>query len=330
MPTDTTSQYPNLVALQQLEPASIARRDTLGSSMDFTAVVPVVTGLVELFRQIPADLVRELPSEHQSRVVAQAEACWNIIQATLAFDPARSSNASGERQSLIAQVNGQYSEALSQLAPVLALSAARQRLLTDAEIKAQEILTAAMDASRDIQAVKEESERVIANVRDMAAKAGVSEQAPYFGQQAENNSSAAQNWLKVTYGTAIILIVFALLTWWLGYEYPPTTPYATVQTSVSKVLIFSTIAYMLFLSSRTFIAYRHNEVVNKHRQNALLTFNALADAASTEQTREVVLTHASQCIYAPQDSGFTKSSAPQSPSLIEIVPKVIGAEHVGG
>jgi len=319
-----------LRAIQEFEPATVARRDILGSSMDFTGEVPTVTGLVEVFRQIPADLLPELPSAQQTHVISQAEACWNILQSMLTFNPQKTSNASGDRQGLISQLNSQFGEALTQLAPVLAISAARQRSQTDSEIKARAILDTASQAARDIQAVKEESERVIANVRDMAAKAGVSEQAPYFGQQAQSNSASAKTWLKMTYGTAVILILFALLTWWLGYEYPPTTPYATVQTSVSKVLIFSTIAYLLFLSSRTFIAYRHNEVVNKHRQNALLTFTALADAASTEQTREVVLTHASQCIYAPQDSGFTKSNAPQSPSLIEIVPKGMGAEHVGG
>ncbi|MGN6154836.1 MAG: hypothetical protein ACTHN4_03775 [Sphingomicrobium sp.] len=297
--------------------------------MDFTSEVPTVAGIVEMFKQIPADLIPELPLAQQRQVHSQAQACWSILQSMMKFDPVQSSNASGDRQSLISQLDNQYGEALAQLSPVLALSAARQRSLTDTELRARQIIEDASDAAQEVQRVKEESERVITTVRDMAAKAGVSQQAPYFGEQAASHSAAAGKWLKTTYGTAAALVLYALLTWWLGAEHPPTTPYAAVQTTVSKVLIFSTIAYMLFFSSRTLMAHRHNEVVNKHRQNALLTFNALADAASSEQTREVVLTQASQCIYAPQDSGFTKAVA-QAPSLVEIVPKVMGAEHVGG
>lgn len=194
-----------LKAIQEFEPATVARRDILGSSMDFTGEVPTVTGLVEVFRQIPIDLLPELPSGQQTHVIAQAEACWNILQSMLTFNPQKTSNASGDRQALISQLNSQYGEALTQLAPVLAIFAARQRSQTDSEIKARAILETASQASREIQAVKEESERVIANVRDMAAKAGVAEQAPYFGQQAVSNSTAAKTWLKVTYGTIEIV-----------------------------------------------------------------------------------------------------------------------------
>src|SRR5438045_5114225 len=112
-----------------------------------------------------------------------------------------------------------------------------------------------------------------------------------------------------TYITAGVLVAFALATWVLGFWIAPTNNYQAVQFCVSKLLIFSTIAFILYLCARTLMAHRHNEVVNRHRQNALLTFNALADATSSPQTREVVLTHASACIYAPQESGFSKPSA---------------------
>jgi hypothetical protein len=58
----------------------------------------------------------------------------------------------------------------------------------------------------------------------------------------------------------------------------PTNMYETVQLGISKALIFAVISYMLFLCARNFIAHKHNAIVNKHRQVALQTYTALADA----------------------------------------------------
>jgi hypothetical protein len=174
-----------------------------------------------------------------------------------------------------------------------------------------------------------EAQRVLAEVRKTAAEAGVSQQARYFADQANVHSTAAKDWQKYTVGMAVLLAVFAALSVILGFTVlEPENAYQAVQLTIAKVLIFSTLAYLLFLSARTLLAHRHNEIVNKHRQNALLTFNALAEAASSEQTREVVLTHASACIFAPQESGFAKPGGGQTPqSLVEVLPRVMAAQQ---
>jgi len=203
------------------------------------------------------------------------------------------------------------------------------------EARASEILERANAAAAQIDALRgattDQAQRTLAEVRKVAAEAGVSQQATYFDAQANKHSEQADAWQTRTYWTAGVLAVFALAAGVIGYFVVPVNAYQAAQFAISKLLIFSTIAFMLYLSSRTLMAHRHNEVVNRHRQNALLTFNALADAATTEQTRDIVLTHASQCIFAPQESGFSKGAGPQSaPSMVEIVPKVMGAEHIGG
>jgi hypothetical protein len=74
--------------------------------------------------------------------------------------------------------------------------------------------------------------------------------------------------------------------------------------------------------------HRHNAVVNKHRQNALLTYRALVEAGSEGGTRDIVLTHAASCIFAPQDTGFTKSDSDggnATANFIDAVPKVVSS-----
>ncbi len=68
--------------------------------------------------------------------------------------------------------------------------------------------------------------------------------------------------------------------------------------------IFVVMAYMLLLFARNFLAHKHNAIVNKHRQNALLTFKALVDAAGGEERRDVILTYAAACIFSPTGNGI--------------------------
>ena len=322
----------SLEAIQNFDPAMIARTETLGSVFDFTPAMPAVGQVVDFFRLLPKQLVPSLPDAQRTQVQVQADAWWGTIQQMMQFDPNTNPNPAIERQTLIAQLKGQMSEALNQLGSSVAFVTAKQRSTSGVEAEARTLLEAARQNSEEIERLKketaEESQRILAGVRSIAAEAGVSQQAGYFGDQAAKHAAAAVDWQKNTYITAAVLVIFALITWFLGFWVVPTTAYQAIQFGLSKLLIFTTVAFILFLCSRTLMAHRHNEVVNRHRQNALLTFNALADAATTPETKDVVLTHASACIYAPQESGFSKpSGVGAAPSLIEVLPRIMGSQH---
>lgn len=322
---ESVKEVTSLQKVQTFDPASIARTSDLGNAFAFTPAVPAAIGIVQLFRQIPEELLAELPDQVHNVIGSHADNCWATIQIILRFDPNKSQNAAAERQGLIDQLKNQHHEAFVRLAPTMAYAANRERDVSATEAQAQALLASAQLTSAEIESLKQQSTNIIEDVRKLAAKAGVATQANYFDEQASAHATDAGEWQTRTYWFAGGLAAFALATWIIGFWVEPKTTYQAVQWGLSKLLIFSTIAFLLFLSSRTLLANRHNEVVNRHRHNALRTFNALADAATTEQTREVVLTHASACIYAPQESGFTKPAVGQSsPSLVEILPRVMG------
>lgn len=103
-----------------------------------------------------------------------------------------------------------------------------------------------------------------------------------------------------------------------------TDAYRTAQIAVSKVLIFGVIAYMLLLCARNFLSHKHNEVVNRHRQNALATFTALAEATSDAASSDIVLSHAAACIFSPQDSGYIKTDTVRGDSVpgLQLLPRI--------
>jgi hypothetical protein len=123
---------------------------------------------------------------------------------------------------------------------------------------------------------------------------------------------------------AVILGVYAVLTVGL-HKIPwikPDDLYSAVQLAISKVLIFAVLSYVLYLSTKNYLAQKHNAVINKHRQNALMTYEALVDAAKETSNREIILTHASACIFAPQPTGYTggqSSEGPVAKSVVELL-----------
>jgi hypothetical protein len=320
-------------SIQNLDPQQIARTETLGRALDFSAAIPAFRKVVEFYKQIPIQFLADLPDSQQTQLRQYALEFLAIFQRLMAFDPAQSSDAKGEREGLINQVNGAHTTQFNNMYPLVSYLASRQRDLSSVEREARAVVEAtkaqADQLTETMKSAEAETQRVLAEVRKTAAEAGVSQQARYFADQAQIHSDAAGDWQKYTVALAAALAVFAALSVLLGYTVlEPKTVYQALQLTIAKVLIFSTLAYLLFLSARTLLAHRHNEIVNKHRQNALLTFNALAEAASSEQTREVVLTHASACIFAPQESGFAKPAGAQTAqSLIEVLPRVMSAQQ---
>jgi hypothetical protein len=72
---------------------------------------------------------------------------------------------------------------------------------------------------------------------------------------------------------------------------------------------------------RIYRAHRHNYVINKHRQNALSTFETFAKAAADEQTKAAVLLQATQSIFSLQQSGYLSQESESAgyPQVLEII-----------
>lgn len=96
------------------------------------------------------------------------------------------------------------------------------------------------------------------------------------------------------------------------------------QLITSKVLIFTVLGYLLIMAARNYGIHKHNAVVNRHRQNALLTYRALVTASEDSGTQDIVLAHAASCIFSPQETGFAHGKSDGttgSRSVLELLTK---------
>ena len=100
---------------------------------------------------------------------------------------------------------------------------------------------------------------------------------------------------------------------------------------MTKIIVISLIYFAAIWASRNYRAHRHLNVVNSHRQNALMTFQTFVKAAGDEdkETKNAVLLEATRCIFSPTSTGYLggDQETPSS-SIVEVLTKTVGS--VGG
>ena len=310
----------SLERMQKFDPATLAREGELGAALSFKDAAPHARRLIDLYVQLPLESVDWFNHDQACQLKAVADSDYNILNQILSFDPQKGHGAS-ENKSWINQLDTAYEATFRQLAPWVAYGVGRVTDFTkigrDARATIQDIEDKAKKLGEDMEQHRKDAEQILAEIRKVAAEQGVSQQAVYFKDESENHSAQAEGWLKLTKRLTVLLTIYAIMTLFI-HKIPwlsPTTSYETVQLAVSKVLVFTTLAYFLILSAKNFLAHRHNAIVNKHRQNALVTYRALVDAAGDGANRDIVLTKAAECIFGAQPTGFGKADSGESGSI---------------
>ena len=331
MAEDISKEVASLVRVQSFDTKTLPRREDLGRELSFEDAVEPAQRAQHLFSLIPADVLPQVPQGHRAQVRAAADAFFNILEQIQKFS-AQQSSAMEIRQSLIQQLTSNYEAWYNQISPaILFVTSNRQdfsRLEREARAASQAATDEAAALTKKLGEHEAEANRVLAEVRKVAAEQGVGFQATYFKAEAEHHDAIAKDWRTYTIIAAVVLAAFAASTVFL-LKVPflhPADSMEAVQFSLAKLAIFAAMGYVLVLCSRNFLSHTHNAIVNRHRQNALLTFQALANAAKEESKKDIILTHASACMFSPQETGFTKPSAEGGANIIQLLSKASGSE----
>ena len=328
---DTTA---SLERMQEFDPEELVREKDLGAALNFRPAVEPAQRLIELYRRLSTSALQDFPVQQLNQIKNQANNDYNLFSQVLEFDTTHASPHE-VRQNLITKIEQAYQPAFQTLHPLVAYSLHRsadfQRLDQDARATLQEIRDQAERITEDLETHREDAKTIVSEVREVAAETGVSQQAIHFRDAAEDHQTQADEWRERTIKLAWALGVFAFLSFFI-HKIPwfaPQSTYDTVQLAVSKFLVFATISYMLYLSAKNFLSHKHNSIVNKHRQDALLTYKALVDAAGSAGNRDVVLTYAAACIFSPQSTGYSGDGADDRgpKNVIELLTRQLSGEE---
>lgn len=147
----------------------------------------------------------------------------------------------------------------------------------------------------------EQSEKLTENL-------GISSYAKYFQDEAVNHNDKSQLWVIITFSIAVATILFAIG----GHIYLPDIPGDTLtpkyvsQVLAPKATVLAILIYMLTWSVKNQKSHNHNYIVNKHRKNALETFQAFVlSSEGTPEIKHAMLMQMTNCIFNHQNSSYT-------------------------
>lgn len=317
----------SLARIQSFDPASIVLNDKLGAAFDFSPAAGSAREIIGTFNQLDREGLDILPESALQTINSMAVSTQHIFEQCAAFNPT-TSDASTTRLNVISSINSHVNTIFNTLSPIISYVGsqnARAKAAADGVI--DEIL-ASRDALRsliaDAQVAKQQTSAILETARSTSGKVAVGNEAEYFRAEASVHRTASDDWKTATIWAAIALLGYSVGTAFLHKWdwFMPTTNIGLTQFLVSKILVFGVLGYLLSLSAKNFLNHKHNEIVNKHRQNALLTYEAMVNAGQTDEARNIVLQLAAASIYQLHDTGYVKSSESSGRGgIIEILPK---------
>ena len=322
----------SLKRIQEFDSKTISRENDLGKKFHFVDAIKPANKLIQLYKQLSLTVLEDLPDNLLDVIKRQADGDFNKFQQALNFDPAnvQNQNPATARDAIINNIISAYPISFGVLLQYIAYGVSKsvdfQRMENDARAMIQSVKDKTEEITQELKNNQIQSGQILNDMRKAAAEQGVSQQAIYFKEEAVEHEKLSNQWKGMTLKMAIGLGIYAIISLFV-HKIPwlsPHNTYESVQLVSSKILIFGVISYIMFLAAKNFLSHKHNAIVNKHRQNALMTFKVLIDAGISQESKDIVLTHASACIFSPQETGYIKvggSIGSENKSIIELLPK---------
>ncbi len=187
----------------------------------------------------------------------------------------------------------------------------------------------------DVLSRKTEIEGILKETRNKLKESSVSDYAIVFSLEANKNRIRANSWLGISLLAVIILVATVaqfvenntLPTEIINEETGELIRYS-ISNAVLKVLIFSLEIFFVTFSTRQYGIFKHQQVLNSHRQNSLNSYKLFADSISKddETSRNALMVQIAKSIYENnQSTGFLndKEQRGGSPGIVELT-KIIG------
>ena len=317
----------SLQRIQYFDANSLVRREALGEDLCFEKAVKPAKRLIDLYRRLAISALDDFPKNIIDQIKNHAKNDLQKFENILDFkttDP----NAAQAHENHLNTLLSAYDASFRILHPFISYSLHKsadfQRLDSEARSTLKSIRDEAEEFTDNLKNKNDEASQILDEIRKVAAEQGVTQQAIYFSETSEKHENSSKKWLIATISISIVLGIYAFLTLFFHKWFAPQNTYETVQLAVSKVMIFAVISYMLYLFARNFLSHKHNAIINLHRQNALLTYQALVDAGGDSSNRDIVLMQAATCIFSPQCTGYTRDlsgNLSSNKSIIEFLTK---------
>jgi hypothetical protein len=332
----------NLDYLATISPEGLVRQDILGVELSFHSGVPLFTSVLNLFQKLGKVTLEGIPLPMLTDAASVCSDARSRFQIIAGFSSAGQPNPVALRDQLINEMRDIFSNWFQRLVPIIAygtdsdqtlttLRSEALQKLTDINTTAAEMHDRTKTAETEMQLRLNEADATLKSISELAAKGAVSTHAKIFEQQAQRYNVESRWWLGAAAAFGLAAFLYAWFVVDVFTDKAATYTVAqSIQISVAKLAVFALLYFAITWTARTFGACKHNAVVNKHRQNALNTFDAFIEGTKDPDIKDQVLVKVSESIFSPEVTGFiAKESLPRGPADILNIVKSFGSEGHG-
>lgn len=315
--------------LTELDPEeNLVRGAALGEA-SFRPGIPTFERTLNLFRELQSSDLSILPTGVIQQISTRAQTALNQFEQVQNFTLAQEQNPVAARDHLITTIENEYDKHFQVLEPHINYLLVKQTDFAAIEEQAratiQQLDAYARKEQEKQQAIRQEMEETLRSVQEAAAEAGVGQQSMVFKNQADELEQATTRWLRWTVVFGVAAFIYSVLFFVFVPFAENGSTADIVRATVQRLVTLSLLVFGLGFSARQYSALRHNEVVTRHRQSALQTFETFVRATEDRETKDAVLLEATRSIFAGQPTGYLRheSHRRDSPNtVIEVMRRI--------
>lgn len=266
--------------------------------------------LCEDLLRLPVNI---LPEKAMDAIIGFAVELQNVMKEIREFNIAEG-NAGDNRDAISARVSDAVDNFFEQVQHWISYLAYSHG---DFETSANRISANVKQSNDELEKLLEHSakkkaevDEIVTAAKEASAKAGVAHFTQDFQMAAESLQASARNWLIATSVLAIVTLVSAYLL----FDAPPaekTISWAyVIHQTTTRLIFLGTLITATIWCGKTYRALKHQAATNKHRADALKTFQAFVQATSNDSIRDAVLLEATRAIFDLRPSGYLDQEAP--------------------
>ena len=322
----TAKQWLNKLA--PYDANSLARVDDLSKNINFSETVPYFQLMIDIVKQLEGRDIDRLPSTYLDNISTACTRLSALIDRVTGFDINQNTPAD-VCNNIIQNIKDAYDDVIEPLIGPLSFTSIQATDYAKIEREAKGY-NSTMKEEHDslllfIEKAKGDATKALAAVQEQAAQAGVSTNAQIFNNDAKAHGDKAKTWFKATVVVSGVTLLLAAFLFTIGFFHTPETTPQAIQYIVNKLILLSALSFGIFWCARNYKAEKHNEILNQHRANALMTFRAFYEGTSESHVKDAILLQAAQAAFSPRPTGFDsqEKDGPLGSPLIEVIGKSI-------
>jgi hypothetical protein len=301
----------------------LTKEADLGYQLSFKKGEALFIKYLELFKKVNSVNLEIVPFNMLIGFNGQFDKAIALFNQVKLFAP-NTANPVDLRDSILSALEVNYDNTYSTALPILNIGLLSTNDVSIEKARLGEVLkeleTEKEKTKQESSKYLEEIQSLLTKSRQAAVEVGVAQHNMIFKEESDEHKRLSRVWLR---WTIVVLIFTACIGFGFLFIRPSDMGAGfLIQFTVTKIVILTSLFYTIAICTRNYKAHKHNSILNKHRQNALNTFETFSKAAGSDsQTKNAVLLEATHAIFSNQQTGYLNNdNDSDSPNkIIEIV-----------